>query len=405
MKYKLLLLLFIFCFSIVKGQDPFFSQFYTSKVFLNPAYAGLEPGTTVELSYRDQWFGLPDGDATAVPRGYRTMAASVNFQFPCLWQLKGLNVGLGLTGLRDEAGNNPLITNGFGIANSFEIRLFDGFFKRRDRKGRRTSSRLDIRGGFQLSLVNKKLNGDYFLYSSQLDPIVGLLSDPTGLDLTSPLFLNISAGLMVRGYFKRSKAKENLYTIGFSINNITEPNETLRGLTDGFSLPRRLTFHGGFSFPLIRYVGKQNGVDIAPQIRWDHQAVGKLNLITVGAYTLSRGYYFGLFYQGNTKYYETPKVNNFLSGNFLSKNTSTLIISTGVDLKTIFDFHKKYYSKRYGLVLGVSYDMNLTGITQQNTFGVIEFQVRMNFGSGRAPNCNLRPGKFELYDGSCPVKF
>lgn len=392
------------CF-LLNGQDPFFSQFYNSKVYLNPAYVGLEAGTTVELSYRDQWFGLPDGDISALPQSFRTMAASVNFQFPCLWQLKGLNVGLGLTAIRDEAGNSPLTTNGFGLANSYEVQLGNGYSNRRDRKGRQLFRRVDLRFGFQASILNKRLRGDYFLYSSQLDPVLGIISDPTSLDLSSPHFLNLNVGVMLRGYFRRTKAKENLYTIGVSLSNITEPNESLRGLTDGFSLPRRITVHGGFSFPVIRYVGKQNGVDIAPQVRWDFQADGQLDLLTVGAYTLSRGYYFGFFYQGNTMTYKSDNPNNFLSGNFLSKNTSTLIISTGVDLRTVFDFHRKYHSQRYGLVLGLSYDMNLNGLTQQNTFGVIELQVRMSFGADRSSNCDVRPGKFELYDGSCPVKF
>lgn len=52
-------LLFIGFFSIVwfsaQAQDPFFSQFFSNPIYLNPAFAGYDGCPTIRTSYRNQW--------------------------------------------------------------------------------------------------------------------------------------------------------------------------------------------------------------------------------------------------------------------------------------------------------------------------------------------------------------
>jgi hypothetical protein len=42
----------------LRAQDPVFSQFYTSSMFLNPALSGFEKDVVLGLNYRSQWTGV-----------------------------------------------------------------------------------------------------------------------------------------------------------------------------------------------------------------------------------------------------------------------------------------------------------------------------------------------------------
>jgi hypothetical protein len=41
------------------AQDPNFSQFYSNRIYMNPAYAGADPGMRVNLNYRRLWASVP----------------------------------------------------------------------------------------------------------------------------------------------------------------------------------------------------------------------------------------------------------------------------------------------------------------------------------------------------------
>jgi type IX secretion system PorP/SprF family membrane protein len=390
---------------ILSGQDPYFSQFYASRVYLNPAYAGFDPAGSVELSYRDQWFGVPDGDITTYEDSYRTYLISTGWQIPCIWELDELNFGVGLTAFQDEAGNSPLETTGFSFAFSNEVQLGNTLNRR---KSKRNLQRLDLRAGAQISMMQKRLDGNYFIYSSQLDPVGGLNGNlPSSLDLRSNWFMNINAGIMLRGYIKKSKYNDQLFTIGMSFNNVNEPNESLQGGAGDFKLSARTTLHAGFTQKITQFKGTKQPIYLAPQFRWDRQASGNLNLYTLGAYILSKGVYTGLFIQGNTRHYSAPPPNAVLEGNFLSKNTTTMILNFGVDLKTALTRGQTWSRRPDGIILGLSYDVGLSGLSQENTLGVFELHLRVAVGKDkrRAPYCGAELGRFELYDGACPVRF
>ena len=361
--YLFYLLCFLASSPPLRAQDPYFSQFFANRVFLNPAYAGFDPGTTATLNYRDQWFGLPDGQIGASPTGFRTYSASVDMQFPCLWDLQDVNLGMALTAFRDAAGSAPLVSHGFGAAFSHEQPLL-----------RRTSGklqRLDLRVGMQTAFIQKRLEDNYFIYSSQLDPVAGLLGDPTVLGLRSNLFANLNAGAMLRGYLRGDRKRETLFTVGFNLANVNQPNESLLGAAGDTRLPRRSTFHLGFSQRITRFKGVQAPLYLAPQFRWDRQAGSKLNLHTLGAYVLSKGYYTGLFLQYNFPNAAAP-AGAPVGGNFLSRNTTTLIFNAGIDVRSLLDNGKPWRKRDSGWLLGFSYDLNLAGIQVQNTLGVVE---------------------------------
>jgi type IX secretion system PorP/SprF family membrane protein len=385
-------LLLVFIPGLAFSQDPYFSQFYANRVYLNPAYAGFDPGTTVTVNYRNQWYGIPDGAATATNGSFQTYNITADIQAPCLLELEDVNFGMAVSAFKDDAGSMPLVTQGFGLALSHEQPLIRGTRKSK-------LHRLDVRVGSQLSMIQRSLNGDHFIFSNQLDHVVGLIDNPATLKLNSALFPNINTGVLVRGYHQHDKHHNTLFTVGVNFSNVNRPNYSLRNSTSAVLLPMRTTIHAGMTYLVTRYSGVKSPIYLAPQFRWDIQSDAKLNLQTIGTYLLSKGFYSGIFFQ-----YNFPNERRNVPGNFLTRNTSTVILTTGFDVRSALDTGVPWRKRKSGIVLGLSYDINVAGLTSVNTLGVLELNLKMNFQREKPKNC-AELGKFELYRGGCPVRF
>ena len=55
MKKKIILVTILFCFGILKAQDPLFTQFFSNSLQLNPALAGRDLSPRFHTTYRNQW--------------------------------------------------------------------------------------------------------------------------------------------------------------------------------------------------------------------------------------------------------------------------------------------------------------------------------------------------------------
>src|SRR5688572_8883525 len=98
------------------AQDPVFSQFYTSSLYLNPALAGMEKDVVLGINYRSQWAG--------VNLPFRT------FQLSAIHPIVQQGVrskhlgGFGATLFSDEAGpHREVVSQGFSIASSYNFHL------------------------------------------------------------------------------------------------------------------------------------------------------------------------------------------------------------------------------------------------------------------------------------------
>lgn len=388
--------------SSLSAQDPLFSQFFANKLYLNPAYAGFDPGTTVTLNYRDQWFGLPGGTAPVpvVGTGFRTINATANLQVPCLLNYDDVNLGMAVSVFSDEAGTGPLRTSGFGFALSHEQPLI------RDIGSIRWLRRLDFRIGAHWSFMQKRLTDNNLIYSFQLDPVVGLLDgmNPFMADLRSNTYFNMNVGLLLRGSFGKVKMAENLFTIGYSMSNITEPNISLVDADDRVTLPKRHTFYIGTVHRITQLKGVFAPYYISPHFRWDRQMDGKLNTVTIGGYIFQKAYYGGVFIQQNfPNNYTSADVSTLLPTS--RRNTSVLILNAGFDIRTVMDSGKPWRKRDSGIELGISYDINLGGLNTADTGGVLELSLSVNFVNPKRQNCDFSLGTFEIYNGKCPTRF
>ena len=379
------------------GQDPFFSQFYANRVYLNPAYTGLEAGTQLTLNYRDQWFGFPEGGSTPLKGGYRTYNATLEQRLPCIRKAPRVAFGAAASFFQDETGTAPMRTSGGGLAGSFEYAFLDP-----DLKNKKGLSRLDVRAGVQTSMMQRSILGGDFIYSYQLDPSLGQIGSSQVVNLRAGQYLNLNAGMMVRGSVKHGLHDYTMFTLGMSVSNLNEPAISFYEDNEEVTLPRRTTLHAGFTRRLSSMKGTKhyNPLYLAPQLRWDSQLGGKLNLYTVGGYLLGKGHYTGVFYQFNTP--RQPASNS--GANIGGRNSSALVLSWGIDVRSVLDTSRRWRDRATGWIVGFSYDVPLKGVNTAASLGTMELNCRIMLAELGNSCRGVR--KNELYQGAqCPVNF
>lgn len=117
------------------GQDPHFSQFYSSPLTLNPAMTGVFAGETrMAMTYRNQW--------RTVSTPFTTATVACDFQL--LNDRIGNDIfGIGFMGMVDQSNNQGLKANYVSFSTAYNKNI--------DLEGRHK-----IGVGFQTSFATKK---------------------------------------------------------------------------------------------------------------------------------------------------------------------------------------------------------------------------------------------------------
>ena len=97
---------------IIRAQDPNFSQFFASPLTLNPALTGKFDGSVrVAGNYRNQW--------PTIENAFVTKTVSVDFGLMRNRLISSDNMGVGILGMTDVAGDGILVTNYAGTSFSY----------------------------------------------------------------------------------------------------------------------------------------------------------------------------------------------------------------------------------------------------------------------------------------------
>lgn len=333
---------FIHCFA----QDPSFSQFYANRIYLNPAFTGIEPGLTLAATSRLQWI--------KVDHGFRTHAITAEFQEPFI------NSGFGLTVMSNQEGLAELTTQGLGVSYSYTAK-FD-------------NSRLHF--GIQGQWFQKSFNWDNLIFSDELDPVLGAVNPTTAqLIMENTSYADVSLGAMYRADGNLKLFKQTYHNvrsiIGLSINHLPAlfgdagANESFQKLPT--TIPPRVTLHAGSIIPVIIYEGVGNEFLLSPNLKLDLQGEHlfkwrqNLKVLSYGVYALYSGYHFGAFFQ-NTKPFPDQK------------NTNALVLSLG----WYKDGKRPALLQGQKLYIGFSFDINTTGVGTRGG-NVYEFNLRYSF--------------------------
>jgi type IX secretion system PorP/SprF family membrane protein len=247
------------------AQDPQFSQFYASPMYINPAFAGSSTVGRLVLNTRNQW--------PSITGSFTTVNASYDEHF------EAINGGFGIQAHYDEQGTGTLRTVGLNMAYSYQIPV-----------NRRFTIRLALQGGY----MQKSIDFTKLLWRSQLG-INGVVKDAQGEpnlpNEGKANIINFAAGFL--GYSK------NFY-FGFSTHNIFEPSQSF---TSNVEVPiyRKYTGHVGFVKPLVESRIKNRSSYLYPNLIYMMQGFGgnpfwQLNL---GMY-VSKGSLIGGLYLRQT---------------------------------------------------------------------------------------------------------
>jgi type IX secretion system PorP/SprF family membrane protein len=206
---KIFTLLLIFCAGELLAQDPQFSQYYQSPLYLNPGFTGITPQQRVVFNNRIQWPNLP--------QSFTTFSASYD-----IW-VDELKSGFGIIATTDKMGSAGWRTTTAGMNYSYKIKLNEKIV---------FSPGLYFGYGIN-GLDRSKLRlGDGLEYN-------GISLDPELQKLGNQQYFDFGSGFVLYS---------RMIWLGASFNHMNTPNlSILNGVS---RLAMKTTIHGGARIPL-----------------------------------------------------------------------------------------------------------------------------------------------------------
>lgn len=254
--YLYIVLSFLVC-SLCYGQDPTFSQYYSNRLYLNPAFAGTSKCPKLTLNYRNQWPGIDNS--------FITSTASFD------QQIDAISGGIGVQLLTDRAGEGVLNTTSASFMYSYEVPI---------------TRKFSIRAGFQATVVQKSIDVSNLRFGDMIDARRGFVyQSQEQIRDDRVLYPDFSFGML--GFSKK-------FYFGFAAHHLTSPDE---GFIDLAPLERRITGHFGAKFPF----GIRNAdMSWSPNIIFQSQ--GPATEINVGMYISKGPIVIGSWYRaGSTR--------------------------------------------------------------------------------------------------------
>jgi type IX secretion system PorP/SprF family membrane protein len=321
------------------AQDPTFSQFYINRLYLSPALVGLDPGTTFNVSYRNQWPG--------VSGAFNTASASVELQEPCL------SSAFAASGFYDRAGEGGFQTLGFGLHYAYII------------GPKRSNVHIGMRGGF----VQRSIDWSKLVFSDQLDPVYGIVRGTAAAQVMEKvMYPDFDAGIAWRQEYDHPVFKKTPIRslLGVAVSHLLRPDQSFYDIES--IVPRRWTIHGALEIPMSPYQRRTGRhypfrkFFLMPNFKYEWQGEssaalnqGRTHLLTYGMYVQTPSpLYFGALLQ----HQRFDRNRN---------NTNALVLTSGVAFSD--DAGRRY-------TVGGSYDFNVKGLTTR-AGGAFEINFRM----------------------------
>jgi len=238
------------------AQDPQFSQFHATPMYLNPALTGNTAQDRLALNYRLQWPG--------VQPGYETYAFAYDHRFA------GANSGVGAMVLRDRAGSNGLSFTSISGGYSYDARI---------------DHKKSFRAGLRIGYVMREIDPSGYLFADQIIRDNAPRTIETGL-MDNVSYLDMSAG----GLYHNERT-----WVGVSVNHLNRPNNSL--LLEGDArLAMRTSVHGGHRVPLDKMSLAKSETMLT--IAAHYKAQDKWDQFDLGGYIDHKRVALGLWYRG-----------------------------------------------------------------------------------------------------------
>ena len=215
------------------GQDPFFSQFYSSILFLNPAYTGTAHIPRISASYRNQ--------APALGSPFVTYNAA--YDVP----VEILGGGLGVNLSNDVQGSGTMNRTSVDALYAYHLAV---------------TSKITISAGFQASYSYRLLRTSDFIMPDGLDPSGTYQGHMESISDQNRGYPDFAVGFLAYN--------RNIYG-GVSMHHLTKPNMSL-SKSQQQPLPRKLTVHGGMYISIYEKRLGREALKLNPNLVYVHQA-------------------------------------------------------------------------------------------------------------------------------------
>ncbi len=245
----------------LQAQDPQFSQYYASPIYLNPAFAGTGLRHRIALNSRIQWPSLP--------QAFVTHAFSWDMNQP------SFNSGFGLIVMADKAGSVALNNTSVGLVYAYKF-----YF------GNKWVLSPGLRFAYAIRSIDraKLLAGDQIEFGagSGIPPSI----DPALMNLKNTSYFDFDFGGLM--YNDR-------IWFGMSVAHLSRPNASF--IQDEYRLPMRFTTHAGVQIPLNQGLfASDRPTHIAPSFIYKSQK--DFNQLDFGVNYYYEPINIGIWYRG-----------------------------------------------------------------------------------------------------------
>jgi len=274
MKRNILLVVLIgYGLTNVTAQDPQFSQYYQSPLYLNPGFTGITNQQRATFIHRIQWPNLP--------QAFTTFAASYD-----IW-VDEIRSGFGIIATTDKMGSAGWRTTTVGLNYSYKIRL---------------SEKLVLSPGLNFGYGINGLDRNKIQFGDGLE-FNGATLDPAFQRLGNTQYFDFGSGFVLYN--------KDLF-FGVALSHMNNPNLSI--LSTETRLPMKTVIHGGGRITLssgIRSVARPSY--LTPSFIYRVQ--GLISQMDVGVNYHIEPVSLGVWYRG--KPWETTIVNSIQQDAFI----------------------------------------------------------------------------------------
>jgi type IX secretion system PorP/SprF family membrane protein len=197
MKYRFIILFFLFSTIANAQQDVHFSQFFNAPILYNPAQAGLNGDLRAIANYRNQW--------GSISTPYVTMNGS--FDMPVLKKSNG-KFGIGLNFYNDKSGESNFSQTAYNASLAYHFSLA---------KAQKNYFSVGFKGGIEQRAINTStLYWDNQWTGGEFNTALPSYEDGTA---SATMAFDMSTGIN----WLYIPNNYTLYSAGLSINHITSP--------------------------------------------------------------------------------------------------------------------------------------------------------------------------------------
>ena len=243
---------------VMMGQDPQFTQFYASPLYLNPAFTGLTYEHRFSLNYRNQWPGIKNAYSTGM------LAYDYN--------ASKLNSGIGAYVLYDRAGTSNLVTQqeGFNFAYRIKINKYSEF-----------------RAGLSFAMTQKRLDYSNLTFNDQLAAGAGSGPSRDALSIEKVNYVDMGLGVLYNS---------TNYWLGASAKHLNQPNTSMVGNTE--AMPIYASLHGGYRYIISARGSGRTKLEEFVSASFLYRHEQKYDQFDIGAYYFKEFLNLGIWYRG-----------------------------------------------------------------------------------------------------------